>query len=358
MNAHSLTAEFLDELQQRAEKHFCGRLHQAFVDWYVEAEFGKCPWEFTDDPMDGGIDAVVWCPDDLPPVCVLQAKFTENVSGTPLAAQAYDELGKVVSAFRYRGELLEDLLASVRDDLRRLYRKVSERLTDCNWHQAKKAFRLVTTFKHRAGARLELIPNQNLVFADDILRLYGQFRRVWTPRARPLELVVNDKLSYTDGRRRVTSYLFNARMSDFRKYLEHNDVARLLARNIRSNLAGRVGRAIRNTYEKKPHDFWYLHNGLTIVCDEYAEKNQTATLVNPSVVNGAQSLYAIAASASKTSVALVTTRVIVRNARSDGSPDDDEWLQSVIRGVNTQNRVRPWDFRSNEPEQIELQKRF
>jgi hypothetical protein len=33
-------------------------------------------------------------------------------------------------------------------------------------------------------------------------------------------------------------------------------------------------------------------------------------------------------------------------------------VQKVIRGVNTQNRVRAQDFRSNEPEQLELQRLF
>lgn len=38
--------------------------------------------------------------------------------------------------------------------------------------------------------------------------------------------------------------------------------------------------------------------------------------------------------------------------------EEDEWLQKVIRGVNTQNRVKAYDFRSNEPEQIELHNLF
>jgi hypothetical protein len=85
---------------------------------------------------------------------------------------------------------------------------------------------------------------------------------------------------------------------------------------------------------------------------------QPATLTNPSVVNGAQTLYAVSTSGSRASSAEVTTRVIVRGKHADVPVEDDKWLQSVIRGVNTQNRVRPGDFYSNEPEQIELQTRF
>jgi hypothetical protein len=222
----------------------------------------------------------------------------------------------------------------------------------------KRRFRLVTTLNRQPTAEFERIPKENFVYVEGVLRLYEQYRKGATPRSRQLQLSIEDKLSYKDPRRRVTSYLFNARLSDIRKYLGENDVGRLVARNIRYNLGGRVGGAIRSTYEKAPHNFWYVHNGLTIVCDDFIEKDQVATLINPSVINGAQTLYAISGSANKKSQALVTTRVIVRSPHQAKAPEDDEWLQGVIRGVNTQNRVRAYDFRSNEPEQIELQKKF
>jgi len=76
------------------------------------------------------------------------------------------------------------------------------------------------------------------------------------------------------------------------------------------------------------------------------------------VINGAQTLYAVDRSRVENSPALVGTRVIVRGTDTDQSSDDDEWLQRIIRGVNTQNRVHNYDFRSNEPEQILLQTKF
>jgi len=51
-------------------------------------------------------------------------------------------------------------------------------------------------------------------------------------------------------------------------------------------------------------------------------------------------------------------RVIVRGGENDQHLDDDQWVQKVIRGVNTQNRVKNYDFRSNDPEQVELQRKF
>jgi hypothetical protein len=353
-----LESEFLESLQERADEKFNGHLHQAFIDWYVEAEFGGVDWRFTDGPNDGGIDAVVWRGgDDAPRVIVMQSKFTERIESKPLAAKAYREFREVVDAFYHRGQELDELLSRVRPELKQIYRKVI-RLLDGNWLSEKKAFRCITTSKRAPRFEFDRVPKNNFVYGNDILRLYAQYRRVWTPKAPDLVLKVEDKLSYIDRRREGTSYLFNAYAADFRKYLEKTDVARLVARNIRYELGKSIGRQIRATYEDSPHDFWYFHNGITVVCDDFQERDRKATLTNPSVINGAQTLYAISHSSADTSPARVSTRVIVRHPGRGESAEDDLWLQKIIRAVNTQNRVLEPDFRSNEPEQVLLQQRF
>ena len=343
MTPEKLQSEFRDELRGRAERHCAGHLHQAFLHWFIEAKFGRVDWKFTDDTNDGGIDAVVWCPDDIPTVVVIQSKFTEKIGGQKLGKLAYQELERVAEAFRFGGAKLEELTGRVRDDLKPIYRKVHQQLGSANnWLTKRKAFRLITTSSRNSQAEFDGLPREAFLYADDVLRLYAEYRKVWTPQARDLALSVNDKLCYKDPKRGVTSYPFNAQLTDFRKYLERNDVARLVARNIRYRIKGKVGPEIRKTFERHPHDFWYLHNGLTIICDDFIEKDQVATLTNPSVVNGAQTLFALEASGKKTSSALVAVRVIVRGSK-DLPMEDDEWIQRIIQGVNTQNRVRAYE---------------
>lgn len=360
MDQSILISEFLDELGQRADRSFAGHMHKAFVDWYVEAEFGpRIRWEFTDDASDGGIDAIIWLPNENPGVTIIQSKFTEKVGRNLLAQSAYKDFLRVTRSFYHGEEAFHEFIATVRDDLRHIYRRAHAKLSDAqNWLRQKKAFRLITTCVSRRKSEFDLIPSRNFIYSEEILSLYEKYRRGATPTAPPLLLSVDDKLCYRDSKTGMKSYLFNARVSDLRKYLEHIDVARLVARNIRFNLGGAVGKAIRSTYESKPHDFWYLHNGLTVLCNELEERNQVATLTNPSVVNGAQTLYAISGSANRSSSALVTMRAIVIGENNGRSMDDNEWVQGIIRGVNTQNKVKQHDFRSNEPEQIELQSRF
>jgi hypothetical protein len=354
-----LELEFLDDLKTRADEQFKGRMHQAFLSWYIEAEFGDVKWKFTDDVNDAGVDAVVWHAEDTPPVTIIQSKFAEKIGKGKLGRKVYKEFKEVVSAFRYGEEKFEKLISKARADLRPIYRKAFESLEgEDNWFQKKKAFRLITPRLPRRKYEFSEIPREHFLYADEILRLYSDFRQAQTPRARDLVLNIGDKLSYKQGSRGVKSFLFSARLSDLRKYLETYDVARVLARNIRYDLGSDVGEDIRKTYESHPNDFWYFHNGLTIVCDDFIERNEEATIVAPSVINGAQTLYAIGASSNKKSPALVSVKVIVRGTAGPKSIEDDQWLQKVIRSVNSQNRVRTSDLKSNEPEQVLLQTKF
>jgi hypothetical protein len=354
-----LADEFLDELEQRAEQEFKGKVHQAFVDWYIEAEFGDVKWKFTDDVNDAGIDAIVWHPGENPKLTIIQSKYSGSICKSKLGNRAYHEFKDVVRAFRFGEESFDDLLSSARSDLRPIYRKAFAELKHSNsWAHEKKAFRLITTHLRKRGEEFREVPPRNFVYGPDALDLYTDFRQAQTPRARELTLEIDNKLTYKHGPHGVTSHLFSAKVSDFRKYLEKYDVARLLARNIRYDLAGKIGRGIRDTYEKAPANFWYFHNGLTIVCDDFLEGRDGATLVAPSVVNGGQTLYAISASSNKSSSARVPVKVIVRKGENASAIEDDDWIQKVIRGVNSQNPVRSFDLRSNEPEQVLLQARF
>src|SRR6516164_3883580 len=153
-----LVEEFLDSIEERANKNFKDHLHQAFIDWYIEAEYGHLKWEFTDGPNDGGIDAIVWRkPDDKPPVIIIQSKFSEKVGHHTLQKSAYREFKGVVDAY-YRGEgVFKEFLDGVAAELRKIYLKAF-RLLDGNWSNEKKAFKLITTLNRISKIEFQLIP--------------------------------------------------------------------------------------------------------------------------------------------------------------------------------------------------------
>ncbi len=121
-----LIEEFLACLTQRAEKEFKGKLHQAFVAWYIEAEFGRVKWDFTDNPNDGGIDAIVWRPGERPSVVIVQSKFSEKIGRGKLAKAAYRDFRRVVDAYYHKEDRFEEFVADVAADLRTKYRRAEE----------------------------------------------------------------------------------------------------------------------------------------------------------------------------------------------------------------------------------------
>ncbi|MGH9525216.1 MAG: AIPR family protein [Terriglobales bacterium] len=356
-----LAREFLECLREIARERFPGKLFHAFVDWYVRAEFGEeAKWNFTDGPNDRGIDAIVWRGEgEAPGAVVIQAKFSGALGAAKLVPKAYRELEEVVEAFRAGGKRFEALRDGAGNAT--VYDKAFKALSG-NWPTKKKAFRLITTCRRNARSEFDSIPADSFVCWPAILKLYSEYRKTWTPKAHDLTLYARQRLVYPDAARGAKSYLFNARVVDFQRYLGRGDVARLVARNVRFEIGdgrgGKIGRAIRRSYTEDPREFWYRHNGITIVCDRMRERTGHMILEAPSVINGAQTLYAIQRARSESPQARVGTRVIVRGKGAEVRAEDDVWLQSVIKGVNNQNPILASDFRSNEPEQATLQRLF
>ena len=148
-------------------------------------------------------------------------------------------------------------------------------------------------------------------------------------------------------------------------YEEYRD--RLLDRNIRFALPqSEVNVGIQQSLEQRPEWFWYLSNGITVVCDRIdsavnpTRRGRTSAgnnfrLIGASIVNGAQTISAIrAAMASDTDVqdARVLVKVI---SLQDAPPDLGE---RVTIATNTQNKVEERDFKSNDPVQRRLRDDF
>ena len=168
MDNRLLVSEFIEALQERADERYKGKLPQAFVDWYIEAEFGNVDWKFTDDSGDGGIDAVIRLPGERPPVAIVQSKFTARVGRALLSAKAYAEFDEVIEAFR--GDSFDEYLGSTREDARPIYRRIHGQLTDIgDWRVEQKAFRLISTANRRRQLEHHLIPSSGYLYADQII---------------------------------------------------------------------------------------------------------------------------------------------------------------------------------------------
>ena len=142
--------------------------------------------------------------------------------------------------------------------------------------------------------------------------------------------------------------------------------ASLFRANIRDPLgATRTNTGIVQSLITEPGNFWYRNNGITVLCDsiearpgsmQFAHNTpMNLTAVNASIVNGAQTVTAIA-EAMRThpeiaAQAKVGVRVIATN-RAVG------FAEEVTKATNLQNSVEARDFVALDPVQGEIREEF
>lgn len=95
-----------------------------------------------------------------------------------------------------------------------------------------------------------------------------------------------------------------------------------------------VNDEITKTIESEPEKFSLLNNGITIVCDEYTQKNRSISLQSPQVVNGCQTSHILFNYKERIELLdkiILQIKVI--------STKNSEITNQVVRGTNRQNIV-------------------
>lgn len=140
----------------------------------------------------------------------------------------------------------------------------------------------------------------------------------------------------------------------------------LLRQNVRSDLKGtEVNKVIRSTAETAPEDFWYLNNGITVLCDSIRKavrggastKSGTFDVTNARIVNGAQTsstLQRVFSASGESAENCQKVRVMVRFISLKDTPDD--FARRVTKATNTQNSMGAKDFASLDPLQQHLKR--
>ena len=103
--------------------------------------------------------------------------------------------------------------------------------------------------------------------------------------------------------------------------------------------------------------FWFLNNGVTIVCDSYEVNkdfdNPFVTVTNMQIVNGCQT-SATLAKAAKEGHLKSSTRVMVRIFKTASK----DLASKLVVTTNTQNKITARDLRANDPIQEHIQSAF
>ena len=135
----------------------------------------------------------------------------------------------------------------------------------------------------------------------------------------------------------------------------------LFEQNLRTFIgSSEVNESIKNTIKEQPKKFWYLNNGVTIICQSMEKTKKGGgnrdvgvfSCKGLSVVNGAQTVGCIGSIAKQEQKLLSDVYVNVRFISMAKAPSD--FASEITRAANTQNRIEKRDFAALDPEQERL----
>lgn len=135
---------------------------------------------------------------------------------------------------------------------------------------------------------------------------------------------------------------------------------KLFSANVRGYMPSRrtaqnINHNIEQTARNKPGRFWAYNNGVTALVHDYRTPETRVqgklTLTGIAIVNGAQTTGALSRSGSE---GISDISVLARFIRSD----NDEIIDEIIRYNNSQNPIKPADFRSGDRHQDRLRRQF
>jgi len=193
-----------------------------------------------------------------------------------------------------------------------------------------------------------------------ILALFSDWLEGSSPPLPELEIAVDGPHTIMHQEGRLQGWIFTTTAQEvLRLYKIAGE--RLFARNVRGYLGGdtSINREITRSANKNPDRFWFLNNGITIVAD-HAEKRDSGKQMrmqmrNPQVVNGQQTVRALAAAGPNQSRVLVR---LIRLEQPSATKGIVGLVGEVVRATNRQNAIKQADLMANDAEQVRIEREF
>jgi len=198
---------------------------------------------------------------------------------------------------------------------------------------------------------------------NDLIRRMQDYVEGAAPPVPTISLPIHGEQSFNriDKSTRISSWVFTMLGADLAKIFKDNGI-RLFQRNIRGFLGKNdINRGIERTIEKEPEYFWYFNNGVTIVCDKARQitdqRRKLLRVSNAQIINGQQTTRMLAGSNTRTTTVLVKVIAVSRDS------DDDQrryshLVSEIVSATNRQNTIGQVDLKSNDLEQIRLERDF
>jgi hypothetical protein len=163
-----------------------------------------------------------------------------------------------------------------------------------------------------------------------------------------LKISQSDYIVNTDGPHKILVGVIKGQ--ELASLYNRRDVKnKLFVANVRAALSsGKINPKIQETAKEQSGKFLYFNNGVTATCTSLTAIQSTITVEDLQVVNGAQTVVALAKALRGTSNTEV--RVLIRIIETR----DTNVTEQITRYQNTQNPVKAADFFANEPLQTWL----
>lgn len=313
--------------------------------------------DVTDGPQDNGIDAIHFDPAEQV-LYLAQAKWRHDGTGSLERAEVLKFTTGVNDLLNARFDRFNTRIQARADDIQAAL------------YSAQTRFQLVVAYTGQDPLAVE--PQRDL---DDFLKdmndpsdvmqirvlrqggLHGIIAR--GAKGAPINLEVVLK-SWGQTREPYKSYYGQVAASDIAGWWERHH-PRLFAPNLRMFLGlTDVNQALLDTLRQAPEHFWYFNNGVTALCTSIVKKPLGGDsremgifeCTDVSIVNGAQTVGAIAAACATHPAEVAKASVIVRFISLENCPEGI--ATEITRATNTQNRTERRDFVSLDPEQERL----
>ncbi|QRM31343.1 AIPR family protein [Microvirga sp. VF16] len=334
----------------------------AFVQYVVETVFHIPPEDAALHIVDGGQDRgvdIVYIDHENQMINICSCKAVAHFKKSHRCFPG-DEIDKIVS---FVDDLLfrrEELLESVNGALAAKVREIWEIFADDPYPIKVRLFsnQLPLADSERARLVSSLARHKIELLEHGLYELAHGAVRATRPKFRKRILPVKgDAFSVVEANRKgIVTRVALKELYDFVCDENGSFDERLIEQNVRYFLGhdNDVNREIRATLiGGNASDFWFLNNGLTIVCDQViAVENgcHPLTLVNPQIVNGGQTAHVVHHVGAETLIALNEGSLPIKIIQTS----DTDFIERVALASNTQSRIFGRDLRANDHIQTRL----
>jgi len=148
------------------------------------------------------------------------------------------------------------------------------------------------------------------------------------------------------------SILVNLKASSLKdNYLKHG-FRGLFSMNLRYYVKKKdIDDDIRKSIQTKQEEFWYLNNGIIIVCEDYKMNKNKIELKNFSIINGGQTTKLIGTTDFSKDFFLICKIIKISEKSKEEKTD---FTYRVAQATNSQKPIKSKDLVSNKPEQKNL----